>query len=148
MRSVGHIDGVIGFSQGGAMAMMIASLCEGQTNPKRLEALANQPVSMTFEPPQGPMKFAVSMSGFRGRTDRYDGFYNPIITTPAMCVIADLDTMIDEEISIRLVGSIAGPEVIRHSGGHYVPTDKKSINKVSGFIRDRVVDSFAFSGFN
>lgn len=142
MRSVGPVDGVIGFSQGGAMAMMIASLCEGQTNPARLEALAKQPISMTYEPPQGPLKFAVSMSGFRGTTDHYSGFYNPIITTPAMCVIANMDTMIGEDLSSLLVKSCEDPEIIRHRGGHFVPTDKKSLDAVARFVRERIEEAF------
>lgn len=142
MRSVGPIDGVIGFSQGGAMAMMIASLCEGQTNPARLEALAKQPISMTYQPPQGPMKFAISMSGFRGTTDHYSGFYNPIIETPAMCIVAELDTMIGADLTDLLIEHIQDPKVVRHRGGHYVPTDKKSLNSISEFIRERMAEAF------
>ena len=140
MRLVGPVDGVIGFSQGGAMAMMIASLCEGQTNPARLEALANQPISMHFEPPQGPMKFAISVSGFRGTTDHYRGFYNPIITTPSMCIVADLDIMIEADVSALLVESCHEPKVVRHRGGHYVPTDNKSLDAAAKCVGGRMAE--------
>lgn len=142
MRRVGPIDGIVGFSQGGALAMMIASLCEGQTNPARLEALANQPISMNFEPPQGPVKFAVSLSGFRGTTNHHEGFYNPMITTPALCIVGDLDIMVERELSDGLIEACRDVKVVHHRGGHYVPTDNKSVDAAASFIRDRMVESF------
>ena len=141
MRRVGPVDGVIGFSQGGALAMMIASLCEGQTNPARLEAIAKQPISMTFEPPQGPMKFAVSMSGFRGDMNHYEGFYNPIIATPSMCIVADLDIMVETLHSDLLINSCHEAKVVHHRGGHYVPTDSKCLDAAAAFIRERMSES-------
>lgn len=138
MRSVGHIEGIIGFSQGAALATMLASLCEGDLNPARLDSLASQPVPMHFEPPQGQLKFVVALSGFRGTENHYDGFYNPIITTPAMCVIGDLDIMVSEDLTTMLIGSCFSPEVIHHKGGHYVPTDPKTVEAVIRFVAERM----------
>lgn len=140
IRSVGPIDGVIGFSQGGALAMMLAALCEGESNAARLEALAQQPLSIRIEPPQAAFKFAVSFSGFRGATNHYDGFYNPTITTPALCVVADLDTMVPAELGVKLIDSCQNAEVIHHRGGHFVPSDNRNVNAVAKFVHDRIVD--------
>ncbi|KAL1306161.1 hypothetical protein AAFC00_004268 [Neodothiora populina] len=140
MRGIGPIHGIVGFSQGAALAVMIASLLEARQNPARLSSISSQQVAMDLQPPQGPLKFVVSMSGFRGTSDHYLGFYNPIIATPGMCIIAELDTMISEDISLMLVGSMFAPEVIRHKGGHYVPTDKKTIAAIIDFIRERLTN--------
>lgn len=138
MREIGPIDGIIGFSQGAALASMLSSLCEGDYNKGRLEALAKQPVPIHVQPPQGHLKFFVALSGFRSTIDNHVGFYNPIITTPAMCVIGDLDIMVSEDLTTMLVGSCFAPEVIHHKGGHYVPTDKKTIDEVVRFVTQRM----------
>lgn len=138
VRRVGPIDGVIGFSQGAVLGMMLASLCEGYQSPQRRDALASQGAPIHDLPPQPPLKFAVSFCGFRGTIGYYEGFYNPKIVTPSMLIVADLDTMVSEERSSELIKSCHKPVILRHQGGHFVPSDRKTMNNVAGFVKKHI----------
>jgi len=67
----------MGFSQGGAMAAVVASI---------LEKGGDQDVLPTIQHP--PVKFFISISGFRMRFDKYNSLYP--IGTPSMHVIGTL----------------------------------------------------------
>lgn len=65
-------------------------------------------------------------------------FYEPMITTPILHVLGTLDTIVDEERSLSLVGCCAGAKekgwVVTHPGGHYVPMGKAMVGVLAGFI--------------
>jgi hypothetical protein len=94
---------VIGFSQGGAAAGMVAALLE-EGRREAFEASQSKggirfPDSFTRdsgyieEGVQGPLKFAVSYSGFAASTNPlYQAFYEPRISTPMMHFLGSLDT--------------------------------------------------------
>ena len=150
LASEGPFDGVVGFSQGGAAAAMVASLLE----PGRREAfekLQNQggmrfPAS--FESDTGyvegcihpPLKFAVSYSGFAARGQNpYHAFYEPKIKTPVLHFLGSLDTVVEESRSLALMEACEESEgrVVYHPGGHFLPsTQKASVNALIGFIKD------------
>jgi hypothetical protein len=67
--------GIIGFSQGAAVAAVIASMLERK---QTLLPVIKHP----------PVKFFVSVSGFRMRFDQYNQFYP--INTPSLHVIGTL----------------------------------------------------------
>ena len=67
----GPFTGVIGFSQGGALAAMLAASLE-PSRPWKTAGLATT---------HGPLAFAVCCSGFRAPGEMYQGFYEPPIST-------------------------------------------------------------------
>ena len=73
----GPFDGIIGFSQGAALSAIIASM---------LETNRSQNLFPKFDHP--PVKFFVSISGFRMRFKQYDQFYP--ISTPSLHLIGEL----------------------------------------------------------
>ncbi|RPA94338.1 FSH1-domain-containing protein [Choiromyces venosus 120613-1] len=125
----GPFDGVIGFSQGAALAAMLVSLLE--QNPEREKD--NKPESFTTAHP--PLKFGVCYSGFRA-TENYDYFYEPKIETPVLHVLGSLDTVVDEERSLKLLRACVGGEErkVYHPGGHYLPAGKQYANMLLGYI--------------
>ncbi|KAJ5613763.1 hypothetical protein N7528_007417 [Penicillium herquei] len=156
LKEEGPFDGVIGFSQGAAMAGMVASLLE----PSRKEAFAHFaanegeekglqfPASFSaagFSHP--PLKFAVCYSGFRAPGARYRGFYeNPSIQTPLLHVLGTLDAVVDHSRSQALVDACAGdPEkegnVVWHPGGHFVPSQRPYLDAAVQFIRKQLENS-------
>lgn len=163
----GPFDGVIGFSQGAAMAAMLASLLEPSRhsafdffsiNREEVEVVvgnAAAPSTATQEKAWGipfpssfeglghpPLKFAVCYSGFRAPGARYRGFYeHPKIQTPILHVLGSLDTIVDEGRSKVLIEACDGdPEkegkVIRHPGGHIVPSQRLYLDILARFIKD------------
>lgn len=157
LQNEGPFDGVIGFSQGGAMAAMIASLLEpGRKeqfeNAARIGQAKNYPssfVSSAKSTDHGglihpPMKFAVVYSGFAPSNRLYRVFYEPKITTPTLHFLGNLDTVVSEERSLRVYDACTegrpgqiGRRIVRHPGGHFLPsTQKPYVSALVEFIKD------------
>lgn len=116
----GPFDGVMGFSQGGGLAGMLASLLE-------------RPNSF-METRHPPLKFAVVFSGFRGLFPKYDALYSPKIKTPTLHVIGDRDPIVTAERSMALVDCCVNPKIITHPGSHFVPSAAIYKSQVLDFI--------------
>lgn len=134
-----EIAGVIGFSQGGSMAAMLASAMETS------RAIPSGPdagwVEAVREANGGvPLKFAVIYSGFYAPTEDLAWLYEPKIATPTLHFIGGLDTVVDESRSQGLVDRCVDPVVYTHPGGHHVPVSKEWAMPLAGFIRKCVVD--------
>lgn len=136
----GPVHGVVGFSQGASLAAMVASWCESSVNPVRAAALRNQKAPMTVQLPnnQGPLKFAVCISGFCGTEEYYSGFYTPRIETPTLQVMGMLDGMVSEEHVRDLASACVEGGIVCHAGGHYVPSDMDVLWAVVGFVKSSV----------
>lgn len=160
LRDEGPFDGVIGFSQGAALAAMVAALLE----PRRKEAFARfvdpkvassgtsgqemvggLPFPVSFEESvlsHPPLKFALCYSGFRAPGARYRGFYEePAIQTPILHVLGSLDAVVDESRSRALIEACAGdPEkegkIIFHPGGHFLPSQRPFLDAAVRFIQE------------
>ncbi|MCJ1312403.1 hypothetical protein MMC25_006077 [Agyrium rufum] len=161
IRSEGPFDGAIGFSQGGCVAPMVASLLESGRR-EAMDALhAREEAQMRFPSSfltgegvkgqggkegeegspvqiQEPLKFVVQYSGFRAPAEFYDGFYEPRIRTPVLHFLGGLDTVVDEGRTRALIDACEEGEgrVIVHPGGHFVPSGKAQLDVVVGFIRE------------
>ncbi|KAF2254442.1 dihydrofolate reductase [Trematosphaeria pertusa] len=150
LQKEGPFDGVIGFSQGGACAAMLASLLEpdrraafeafypkgGMSYPESFEADTGY-VEGTIHP---PLKFAVSYSGFAARgTDLYKGFYEPKIKTPMLHFLGTLDAVVEEARSLALVAACEESKgrVVYHPGGHFLPSSQKAyVAALIGFMKE------------
>ncbi|KAI9871778.1 MAG: hypothetical protein M1830_002470 [Pleopsidium flavum] len=142
----GPFVGVIGFSQGGCAAGMVASLLE----PGRQEAFSQAQGKGGMRYPESfarlrhpPLRFAVSYSGFGAPHELYGAFYEPKIRTPMAHFIGSLDTVVEEARSRRLVDACvngARGRVVYHPGGHFLPTQKQFLNVLIGFIQETIAD--------
>ena len=145
LSSEGPFDGVIGFSQGAALAAMTASLLEGQSR-KDAFAKAEQKSKYAISFPSSfeslahpPMKFCIAYCGFRAPGERYRAFYEePDIHTPTCHFIGSLDTVVEESRTQALVdacGGTAKTQIVTHPGGHFVPSGKEFLNAAAHFIQ-------------
>ncbi|KAA8914594.1 serine hydrolase FSH [Sphaerosporella brunnea] len=121
----GPFDGVVGFSQGAALAAILAAVLEN-----------DRPRPETFTTSHPPLKFAACYCGFRA-PERYEEWYTPKVKTPTLHVIGTLDTVVDEARSLALVKACEkGDEnTVYHPGGHYLPSQKNVVGALVGFIR-------------
>jgi hypothetical protein len=153
MKAEGPFDGVLGFSQGGALAGMVTSLCE----PTRREAFDAAearggmpwPKSFISDDSQNsaihpPLRFGVSYSGFAASNNPlYAPFYEPKIATPVCHFIGSVDTVVSEERSLQLLEGCADgkgsesqvPKLIYHPGGHFLPSGQAYVTALASFIR-------------
>lgn len=145
LESEGPFDGVIGFSQGAALAAMVSSLLEGQSRKQAFEQ-AQARSSLAIPYPSSfdalnhpPLKFCVCYCGFIAPGDRYRGFYeDPKIQTPLCHFIGSLDSVVDESRTQALVDAAGGAnktQVVTHPGGHFVPSGRPYLDAVVAFIR-------------
>ncbi|OBR08278.1 Serine hydrolase [Colletotrichum higginsianum IMI 349063] len=133
----GDVDGVLGFSQGGAFAALLAAMLE---TPHRDEAKIPEDLRSAVralrEANGGrPFKFAVIYSGFFAPPDELRWAYEPRITTPTLHFLGSLDTVVEESRSRGLVDRCEDPLVVVHPGGHYVPITKEWAMPLIGFIK-------------
>ncbi|KAH0558835.1 hypothetical protein GP486_004522 [Trichoglossum hirsutum] len=142
LRTQGVFAGVIGFSQGAAIAAMLASLMEGPTRESsfaRYQSSGGIAFPESFRSLQHPpFKFAVVYSGFSSPQPRYAACYEPKIETPVLHFIGSLDGVVDEAGSLRLARACMGGEnrVVYHPGGHFVPGAKPFVGALMGFLKE------------
>lgn len=134
MRAAGGVDAVCGFSQGAAVAALVAAALE--------------PARAVPDGPDGdwarrlrdanagrPLRFAVSYSGFAAAADRLRFCFEPAIATPTLHYIGSLDTVVDEARSRALVDRCHAPIVVVHPGGHHVPVAKQWAMALAAFVK-------------
>ncbi|KAE8352126.1 serine hydrolase FSH [Aspergillus coremiiformis] len=161
MAEEGPFDGVIGFSQGAAMAAMVVSLLEagrkgaferfldpnvaseGKAEGDAVVAGVGFPKSFDrlVHP---PLKFALCYSGFRSPGARYRAFYeSPAVQTPILHVLGSLDAVVEESRSRALISACVGdPEkegkVVWHPGGHFLPSQRPYLDAAVRFMREQL----------
>ncbi|ROV98771.1 hypothetical protein VMCG_06811 [Cytospora schulzeri] len=144
----GHVDGVVGFSQGGAMAAMVASALEsvgpeGEGGEKKLRQPPASDGNYDWGWVDGlreanggrALSFAVIYSGFFAPPPQLGWLYEPKIRTASLQYIGSLDTVVEESRTRSLVDRSEDPLVVVHPGGHYVPVNKQFVMPLVGFVR-------------
>ncbi|PWY99861.1 hypothetical protein BCV70DRAFT_176771 [Testicularia cyperi] len=122
LEKEGPFDAVWGFSQGGCLAGLLAA---GFENP------ANMP-GLKLPRDQGPLKFAIAVSGFRSRDRVHQKLFEKPIQTPVLHVLGRADQIVDIERSQTLVDVCKNSRVELHDGGHSLPSQAPWRN----FFRD------------
>ncbi|KAK6952484.1 hypothetical protein Daesc_007023 [Daldinia eschscholtzii] len=155
----GDVDGVCGFSQGGAVAALVASALEHPhrdlppSRPSEAAAAAEPEAAADWSwvpalrkaNNNKPLRFCVIYSGFYAPLDSLRWLYDPPIATPTLHFLGSLDTVVEESRSKGLVERCKDPTVIVHPGGHYVPVAKDWAMALVGWLRQRYVDPEAAS---
>ncbi|NWH63509.1 OVCA2 Esterase, partial [Geococcyx californianus] len=99
----GPFDGLLGFSQGAALAAMVCAL-RARGDPR-------------FQ----PVAFAILVAGFASRAPAHGHFYREPIALPTLHVVGDADMVIAAPLSRELARRFVEPVVLSHPGGHFVP---------------------------
>ncbi len=141
IRESGGVDGVLGFSQGGAAAALLAAAME--QNPSRPVPSSAQDTNDTWSwvndvrmaNDNKSLRFAVIYSGFFAPPPELRWLYNPQINTPTLHYIGGLDTVVDESRSQALVERCVDAVVLTHPGGHYVPISKEWVMPLVAFVK-------------
>lgn len=132
----GPFDGVLGFSQGGAVAAVLTAVLEdARVFPGDLGFPS--PFSSSSHP---RLKFCVVYSGFRAADERFAGFFKRKIRTPSLHFLGQVDGVVEEGRSRALVGcwEEGRADVVVHPGGHFLPCQRVWVDVLGGFIRGRM----------
>ncbi|CCM03931.1 uncharacterized protein FIBRA_06083 [Fibroporia radiculosa] len=128
----GRYDGVFGFSQGAAMAVLLAALLE------RPEVHA--PFLIDGQPPHPPLQFCVSVASFRPQSPLCDSILLPSFSTPTLFILGKTDVVVVEERSKRVIDLSTHKRVEYHDGGHFVPSKAPWRKFLRSYIRDPTGD--------
>lgn len=144
IREAGGVDGVVGFSQGGCAAGVVAAALEAARRPLPDPAVDDDTAAWAAALREAnggrPLKFAVVYSGFRAADPDLAWLFEPAIATPTLHILGSLDTSVDEARSQTLIQACEGPLVVTHPGGHHVPVAKEWVMPLAGFIKQHVHD--------
>lgn len=137
IAEAGGVDGVLGFSQGGAIAALVAAALE---EPHRVPTPNAQEHNSWLSELRAanngkPLKFCVVYSGFYATPDDLQWLYSSPIATPTLHFLGSLDTVVEESRSQGLVERCVDPMVVVHPGGHYVPVAKDWVLVLIGWLR-------------
>lgn len=104
LKESGPFSGLLGFSQGAALAALVCAL--GQAGDPR------------FPLP----RFIILISGFcpRGLGLRESILQGPF-SLPSLHVFGDTDRVIPSQESVQLASRFTGAITLTHSGGHFIP---------------------------
>lgn len=148
VQDAGGVDGVLGFSQGGAVAALVAAALEtGRPLPAREgEGGLHRGWVERLRAANGgrPLKFCVVYSGYVARPGAQLGWlYQGGITTPSCHFLGSMDTVVEEPRCQALAECFVGPDIFVHPGGHHVPMRKEWVGPLLGFLRKVLEDDKA-----
>ena len=112
-------DGIFGFSQGAALAGLLAAAREDG----RLGQLDFQ--------------FAIMVGGFTSTLPQHADLFARRLTLPSLHVTGRLDGVVPMRDSLQLADRFANPLILRHPGGHVIPGDAELTARIDEFITKR-----------
>lgn len=149
VTEAGGVDGVLAFSQGGAVAAMMAAALEPERpipdsypppSPST-PATASWPHLLRAANNNQPLQFVAVYSGYQASEEDLQWMFKGGIPTPSVHFMGAQDTLVVESRSRELVDRCeeAGTGKVKavvHPGGHYVPMGKEWMAVLTGFIKD------------
>ncbi|CEJ60647.1 hypothetical protein PMG11_09215 [Penicillium brasilianum] len=130
------IHGVIGFSQGGALAGMVCSLVDCYYNPQKVAAIRAQGLPVDDYlclPGQERLRFMMAIGGYQGTLKYYGSLYQWPMHTPSIHTLASMDAIVEHRLSMDLAHSFTSYEIVEYFGSHFVPRDPTSVNALARF---------------
>lgn len=104
LHQLGPFDGLLGFSQGAALAALVCAL--GQAGDSR------------FPLP----RFVILVSGFCPRgLDFKEPILQAPLALPSLHIFGDTDRVIPSQESMQLASLFPGAITLTHAGGHFIP---------------------------
>ena len=110
-----RIDGIFGFSQGAALAGLLAALRDSHRSPLEFE-------------------FAIMVGGFTSTMPQHADLFRRKLTVPSVHVTGRADAIVPRRDSLLLADRFADPLVIEHPGGHVIPGGTAVTAPIAGFL--------------
>ncbi|KAJ1821231.1 hypothetical protein LPJ60_002746 [Coemansia sp. RSA 2675] len=124
LNEQGPFDGILGFSQGGCLAVVIAALLEGRDGP-----------AFGIEVNHPPIKFLVVAGAFETEAPQYQYIYDkPLANTPSMHMMGTYDTVVGIAKPRQLLKMFENPVVFEFDGGHFIPQTPKCVRTMTEFL--------------
>lgn len=136
IEEAGGVDGVLGFSQGGAVGALVAAALDEQRELPEDERQRGWVKRLREANGGKPLKFCIVYSGFVTRSGAQLGWlYEGKIKTPSCHFFGSMDTVVEEPRCRDLAERFVEADVIVHPGGHHVPVRKEWVAPLLGFLK-------------
>ncbi|KAJ1956747.1 Ovarian cancer-associated protein 2 [Dipsacomyces acuminosporus] len=122
LETHGPFDGVLGFSQGAAMACALCALLEYRY--KELSSGCKHP----------QFKFAILICAFHTNAKEYEHLFAKKIGIPSLHIYSVADNLISSEQIQAVQDLFVEPQVISFLGGHYIPRTIPMLKAEKEFI--------------
>ncbi|KAJ2158219.1 Ovarian cancer-associated protein 2 [Coemansia sp. RSA 552] len=122
----GPFDGVLGFSQGAALAIVIAALLQGGQ-------ASGGPLSLG-DVDHPPFRFMVLAGAFELEVPEYSYLYADRIDIPSLHLAGEYDTVISPERSQQVRSFFVAPELFEFVGGHFIPQSPQCARVMRSFL--------------
>lgn len=116
-QTQGPFHGILGFSQGAALAALICGLKE-------------------FGEIQENFQFVILIAGFKSSSKCHDYLYQKTFPIHSLHIMGEADKVIPKDLSELLTTNFQDPEIICHPGGHYIPSNSEFKTKYVTFLKD------------
>jgi fermentation-respiration switch protein FrsA (DUF1100 family) len=110
-----QFDGVFGFSQGAALAGLLAAVREAESAP------------VSFD-------LAIMVGGFPSTAPQHAHLFGRKLGVPSLHVAGGSDRIVPMRDSLLLAKRFAHPVIIEHRGGHVIPDDPAVRTRIAEFV--------------
>ncbi|KAK4187715.1 alpha/beta-hydrolase [Podospora australis] len=117
LQTEGPFIGIVGFSTGSTLALILASLAERGASPEVAEALKLDDFSLL---PSQPFSFCIMYSGCILSHSSYRSLWFPRICTPVLHFVGEHDTLIPRAELLKFSKRCRNGVTEFHPGGHFV----------------------------
>ena len=129
-------DGVIGFSQGAALAGLLLATQEaagdGDAHPGTLGSGSGSGFGFGFG-----FGFGVMIGGFTSDKLEHTALFRRKLATPSLHVTGSADGIVPMRDSLRLAERFADPVIVKHDGGHVIPSTPQALARIVEFVERR-----------
>lgn len=134
MQENGPFDGVLGFSQGATLVLLLCGLRQkmlrsGQTENRQDHPLLN-------------LRFCIAACGFRPRAHNVQHLFaedNTPFTLPSLHVLGEADQIIVPAWTEAMASLFEGAHIHRHPGAHLLPAGKRDVVRYWEFLMDFIM---------
>ncbi|KAJ2776723.1 Ovarian cancer-associated protein 2 [Coemansia interrupta] len=132
LNEQGPFDGILGFSQGAALAILLAEMLQEGSSHEYLKF--PKPV----EHPQ--FKFVILAGAFGVEPEEYQGIYDTKLNVPSLHMTGEYDTVIETKRSRKMMEVFVDPVVFEFRGGHFIPQTPECLRVVRSFLLPFIPD--------
>ncbi|KAJ1907867.1 hypothetical protein LPJ81_000479 [Coemansia sp. IMI 209127] len=126
LNEQGPFDGILGFSQGGCLGIIVSALLAGRTQSDGL--------GFGMEVNHPPIKFMVLAGPFLLNDPRYQYLYSEKLNIPSFHMSGEYDTVITREEAHASSDVFVDPVVFDFVGGHYIPQTPQCNRAMASFV--------------
>ncbi|KAJ2772140.1 Ovarian cancer-associated protein 2 [Coemansia nantahalensis] len=123
LNEQGPFDGIVGFSQGAATAVLVSALLVGREGPLRLDSVSHP-----------PPKFLLLAGAFQLEMPIYEYIYADKLDIPSLHIRGSYDTVVAPERSKKLQDCFVAPDVFEFVGGHFIPQSPQCARAMRAFL--------------